>query len=304
MAPPSKGFLDAAYQVLKEAGRPMHSREIVQECLARGLWTTDAEDPELSGTTTLYSAARRRPNARGFTMLGRGMFGLSEWNGETTDSAESDAVASTTPEPANSDLEQPVSFTVAGRQFILTGRQALDIARNAIAAGLPPESQSYLSWAVQVDGQLIGVKWLFSLITGIPRYRFVTSEAAPVLRRLGLSAQQVEAGKTQQVTPGAHQARVENEASFRPTQRVQTPSGAHAVLDAQIAAVRDFLNGRGTRPSDERLCDWVNFCYEFGLYREGNSLFRLIDPSQVNNWYYERTKRLARVCALKAAGQA
>jgi hypothetical protein len=68
--------------------------------------------------------------------------------------------------------------------------------------------------------------------------------------------------------------------------------------------VRDFLNGRSGRPSDERLCDWVNFCYEFGLFREGRDLFKLIDPSQVNDWYYERTKRLARVCAMKVAGQA
>ena len=68
--------------------------------------------------------------------------------------------------------------------------------------------------------------------------------------------------------------------------------------------MRDFLNGRSGRPSDERLCDWVNFCYEFGLFREGRDLFRLIDPSQVNDWYYERARRLARVCAMKVAGQA
>jgi len=68
--------------------------------------------------------------------------------------------------------------------------------------------------------------------------------------------------------------------------------------------VRDFLNGRSSRPSDERLCDWVNFCYEFGLFREGRDLFRLVDPSQVNLWYYERAKRLAKVCAMKVAGHA
>jgi hypothetical protein len=86
--------------------------------------------------------------------------------------------------------------------------------------------------------------------------------------------------------------------------QVETPATAHAVLDAQLAAVRDFLNGRSSRPSDERLCDWVNFCYEFGLFREGRDLFRLVDPSQVNNWYYDRAKRLAKVCAMKVAGQA
>ena len=86
--------------------------------------------------------------------------------------------------------------------------------------------------------------------------------------------------------------------------RTEAQTQAQTIVDTQIAAVRDFLNGRAGRPSDERLCDWVNFCYEFGLYREGRDLFRLIDPSQVNDWYYERAMRLARVCTMKVAGQA
>jgi len=90
----------------------------------------------------------------------------------------------------------------------------------------------------------------------------------------------------------------------QPERRTEAPPSAYAVLDAQVTAVRDFLNGRSSRPSDERLCDWVNFCYEFGLFREGRDLFRLVDPSQVNLWYYERAKRLAKVCAMKVAGHA
>lgn len=78
----------------------------------------------------------------------------------------------------------------------------------------------------------------------------------------------------------------------------------HALIDAQITVIQDFLMGRADRPSDERLCDWINFSYEFGLFREGRDLFALIDPTQVNPWYYERTKRLAKVCAMKVAGHA
>ena len=93
-------------------------------------------------------------------------------------------------------------------------------------------------------------------------------------------------------------------APVQPERGTVAPPNAYAVLDAQVTAVRDFLNGRSGRPSDERLCDWVNFCYEFGLFREGRELFKLVDPSQVNDWYYERARRLARVCAMKVAGQA
>jgi hypothetical protein len=76
------------------------------------------------------------------------------------------------------------------------------------------------------------------------------------------------------------------------------------MLDAEIAQVHAFLRGRSGRPSDEKLCDWVHFCYSFGLFAEGRELFRVVDPSQVHPWYYERTRRLARVCDMKAQGQA
>lgn len=81
-------------------------------------------------------------------------------------------------------------------------------------------------------------------------------------------------------------------------------TSAHAILDDQISSMQEFLNGRGDRPSDESLCDWVCLCYRFELYRVGHELFRLVDTSQVNPWYYERTRRLAKVCAMKVVGQA
>ncbi len=86
--------------------------------------------------------------------------------------------------------------------------------------------------------------------------------------------------------------------------RSEPPERAHTMIDAQIEAILDFLNGRAGRPSDERLCDWVHLCYEFELYREGRDLFALVDPMQVNPWYYERAKRLAKVCAMKVVGHA
>lgn len=438
MSPSGRGFLDAAYQVLKEVGHPMHGREIVQACLERGLWATDALDPNIAGTTTLYSEIRRTSNRRGFTMLGKGQFGLKEW--AAANAIPTSAVDSTAINPAH---ERPVTFSAAGRSFTLTGQQVLDTARRVLASGLPPESQEYYSWVVEIDGHLVGVKWLFSLVTGVQRYAFKTGEVTPIFRRMGLLVRQVgeevepegagsgeEGGLTPQrflehargtiaallsnneyscqaripnrrlvqvvfeqfagshfeicIHPDKHEVGLHFESSrkmnleriqaFLPHQKalchtlseqvhvgpwgrswtrlwyelpkvalteelafayagrlhrliqvtlpilrqvyaIRTapvqpergtvaPPNAYAVLDAQVTAVRDFLNGRSGRPSDERLCDWVNFCYEFGLFREGRELFKLIDPSQVNDWYYERTRRLARVCAMKVTGQA
>lgn len=70
----------------------------------------------------------------------------------------------------------------------------------------------------------------------------------------------------------------------------------------ELRAIRELLAGRGARPSDERLCDWVQFCYTFELYAEGHQLFSLVDARAVNDWLYQRTSRLARVCAAKARG--
>ena len=72
-----------------------------------------------------------------------------------------------------------------------------------------------------------------------------------------------------------------------------------AILADEIRAIRGFLAGNhSAAPSDEKLCDWVQFCYAFEFFAEAASLFKLIRPEQVNPWLYERVKRLARACEL------
>jgi len=71
-------------------------------------------------------------------------------------------------------------------------------------------------------------------------------------------------------------------------------------LNAKIDHIHHLLAGEVPIPSDEVLCDWVHFCYDFGMYKEGQILFALVASDQVNPWYYERTKKLARLCSIKA----
>ena len=199
-----------------------------------------------------------------------------------------------------STLDRVVAFSLAGQRFALSGRQVLERARRAIANGVPPEASNYISWVVEIDGQMVGLKWLSALVTGLPTTAFQTNQTRPFLQRMGLSVRRLEAPAVAPTAGGpAKQGPATPTGVYKSGSRSQI-----AILDSQIADIRGFLNGRAGRPSDERLCDWVNFCYEFGLYREGRDLFRLIDPSQVNDWYYERTRRLARVCAMKTSGQA
>lgn len=73
------------------------------------------------------------------------------------------------------------------------------------------------------------------------------------------------------------------------------------LLTARITSIRQVIGGSITTPNDEVLCDWVHFCYEFGLFREGEMLFTYVSPGRVNPWYYERTKKLARLCSIKSS---
>jgi hypothetical protein len=95
----------------------------------------------------------------------------------------------------------------------------------------------------------------------------------------------------------------------RPRKKKPVPTGSpegqpHAILDQQLAHIRTFLQGRSSRPSDVVLCDWVQFCYTFELFDEGYELFKLIVPSEVNDWLYGRTKKLAQVCRIRAQSKA
>jgi len=66
--------LDAAYEVLKARDEPMSCKAIVDEMLAKGMWTTGGKTP----AATIYSAMLReidaKPGASRFTKTGRGLF--------------------------------------------------------------------------------------------------------------------------------------------------------------------------------------------------------------------------------------
>jgi hypothetical protein len=77
---------------------------------------------------------------------------------------------------------------------------------------------------------------------------------------------------------------------------------AHKILGQEIQRIRDYLHGvTSIQTSDEVLCDWIHFCYTFGLFKEGALLFPMISGEEVNPWYMERTRKFARLCAMKAS---
>jgi hypothetical protein len=75
------------------------------------------------------------------------------------------------------------------------------------------------------------------------------------------------------------------------------------ILTTRMDSINQVLSGSITIPSDDVLCEWIHFCYDFELYKEGQLLFELVSSEQVNPWYYERTKKFARLCSVRTAAK-
>ena len=75
---PKRGCLNAAAEVLKDAGEPMSAKAITEAALERGLWATNGKTPH----ATLYAAMIREIAAKGagsrFRKTGRGRFALNQ----------------------------------------------------------------------------------------------------------------------------------------------------------------------------------------------------------------------------------
>jgi restriction system protein len=69
-------FLDAAYEILRRAGRPLHYTEIANRALTTGLLTPRGQTPEATMGSRLY-VDTQRPGSR-FRRVGRGVFALTE----------------------------------------------------------------------------------------------------------------------------------------------------------------------------------------------------------------------------------
>lgn len=82
-------------------------------------------------------------------------------------------------------------------------------------------------------------------------------------------------------------------------------TAAHKSLDREIAHIKAFLGGQKQEPpTSEKICDWITMCYTLELFSEGVDLFNFIVQSEVNEWYFQRTKKMMRLCALRLGNHA
>lgn len=66
---------------------------------------------------------------------------------------------------------------------------------------------------------------------------------------------------------------------------------------SEIQEIRSFIKGEPSiEPSQEKLCFWVWFCYQFSLYWEGAAVFRKINPLNVPPPLYQIIKKMGIIC--------
>ncbi len=143
--------LDAAYEVLRAAGEPLHYREITQRMLDRGLWSSAGLTPWNSVNAGIAVDIKRNREQSRFYRAAPGIFGCRE-AGDPNPSPE--------PEPERDSM----SFLDAAEMVLedYADRQPMhyrDITRKALdldlitTGGLTPEATMYAAILTEIQRQ-------------------------------------------------------------------------------------------------------------------------------------------------------
>lgn len=85
-------FKEIAYQILKEAGKPLHSKEITEIALKRGLLKTEGKTPEFTMNAQLLVDTNSKGELSRFKKAGPSIFGLNDQKVEIEEESKSDRV--------------------------------------------------------------------------------------------------------------------------------------------------------------------------------------------------------------------
>jgi len=73
------------------------------------------------------------------------------------------------------------------------------------------------------------------------------------------------------------------------------------LTDKTARQIDEYLKGTIERsPTETELCEWIEFCYNSGLYQEGSDLLHHINEEGVTAELFKKTKKIAEVCKIKA----
>lgn len=69
---------DAAIQILKDAGKPLHAKEIAERIIEAGLWSSDGKTPEATVSARLYSDIKKHGDQSTFVKVAPQTFFLRD----------------------------------------------------------------------------------------------------------------------------------------------------------------------------------------------------------------------------------
>jgi len=152
--------LNAAHQVLAEAGEPLHYKEIARRVLEGDLWQTDGKTPEATVSAQLTVHIKKHGKNAKFRRVGSGIFALNEPAPSASPTASSATRAPTLPRAVGQ-----VSFTDAAEQVLtrLGGGQPMhyrEITAKALELGL-----------IRTSGRTPKATMYASVLEEIQRYR-------------------------------------------------------------------------------------------------------------------------------------
>ena len=96
-------FIEAAAEVLRHAGKPLHYKEITELAIAKNLLSHVGKTPEVTMSHRLTSANKKEDKDVPIAKVKPGVFGLREWD----DRKGKRASASATPEAGSDESAEP-----------------------------------------------------------------------------------------------------------------------------------------------------------------------------------------------------
>jgi len=91
-------FLETAYIILKERKSPLTAEGILSEATKRGLVQTKGKTPEATMAAIIYTDIKKKGKESKFQKIGKGRFGLTEWEQEIIEKPAHYWLTTTSPE--------------------------------------------------------------------------------------------------------------------------------------------------------------------------------------------------------------
>jgi hypothetical protein len=93
---------------------------------------------------------------------------------------------------------------------------------------------------------------------------------------------------------------VEEKGEWRNPTNAEKEHLTKKLTDMTARQITGYLeNTSEYQPKDDELCEWIEFCYNSGLFQEGTELFCRLNENMVIAEVFKKAKKIAEICKLK-----